>query len=339
MNGQPQSTDVMRPEFRATPATLRQMYVSMLRIRAFEERVAESLEAGEIGCPTHLCIGQEAISAGVCAALRQDDYALGNHRSHGHYLAKGGDMNAMMAELYGKKTGCSKGRGGSMHLISREVGLLGTVPMVAATIPIATGAALACSMLGEDRVAVTFFGDGATEEGVFHESLNFAALKRLPVIFVCENNVFSSHLRLHERQPVDNIFESATAHGMPGLRVDGNDVIQVYQAAVEAVARARAGLGPTLIECRTYRWRGHVGPRWDLDVGIRDQAELSAWMAKCPIRRLEKVLLAEDLLVEPDLSEIRRRVQQEVEGAVAFARNSPFPAADELMEHVFFTRL
>lgn len=311
------------------------MWVSMVRIRLFEERVAELLEQQEIRCPTHLYIGQEAVAVGVCAALQREDYLFGTHRSHGHYLAKGGQMSLMMAELLGKKTGCSGGRGGSMHLLAPEVGILGTVPMVAATIPIAVGAALASVMRGGDRVAVSFFGDGATEEGVFHEALNFASLRRLPVIFVCENNLFSSHLRLLERQPADNICQSAQAHAMPGISIDGNDVIQVFATAEEAVARARQGKGPTLIECRTYRWRGHVGPSWDLEVGIRDQAEVDAWVARCPIRLLETQLSEEGLATEAEKDQVYRRVRQEVEESVSFARESRLPDPAELTEHVF----
>ncbi len=242
-----------REEALVDQALLWEMYRSMMRIRIAEESIAELLENKEIGCPTHLYTGQEAIAVGVCAALTKDDYILGGHRSHGHYLAKGGDVRRLMAELYGKVSGCARGRGGSMHLVAPEVGLLGTVPLVAATIPIAVGAALACKLRGEQRVSVSFFGDGATEEGHFHESLNLAAVHRLPVIFVCENNLYSSHMHISERRAKDNIYKSGEAHGMPGLSLDGNDVVAVYRATVEAVHRARKGEGPTLLECRTYR--------------------------------------------------------------------------------------
>ena len=192
-------------------------------------------------------------------------------------------MNKMMAELYGKETGCSHGRGGSMHLLAQEVGILGTVPMVGATIPMAVGSALVSSIKKDEKVSVAFFGDGATEEGVFHEALNFASLKKLPVIFVCENNLYSSHLRIEDRRSEDNIYKSAETHGMEGVVVDGNNTLSVYLAAMNAVNRARSGLGPTLIECKTYRWRGHVGPSWDLNVNIRDKEELDAWMQRDPI--------------------------------------------------------
>lgn len=316
--------------------TFRSLHLTMLRIRIFEERAADLLEAGEIRCPTHLYIGQEAVAAGVCAPLRPDDYIFGNHRSHGHYLAKGGDMSALMAELYCKATGCAGGRGGSMHLFAGKVGLLGTVPMVGATIPIAVGAALAGVMQVTDRVAVAFFGDGATEEGLFHEALNFAALKKLPVIFVCENNFYSSHLPLHERRPGDMLNRLAEPYGITSIRVDGNDVTAVYQAGEEAVRRARSGDGPTFLECRTYRWRGHVGPKWDLDKGgIREEGELQAWIAKCPIQKVEKLLIEEGIVSPAELADVRARVADEVDAAIRFARESPYPAGEDMPRHVF----
>ena len=321
------------PRSITTPILL-SAHAMMVRIRRFEERVAELLEQNIIKCPTHLYIGQEAIATGVCAALKTDDYVWGNHRSHGHYLAKGGDMKLLMAEMYGKKTGCSGGRGGSMHLIATDIGILGTVPMVGATIPIAVGAALGAVLQQRNRVSVAFFGDGATEEGSFHESLNFASLNNLPVLFVCENNLFSSHLPIKDRRPSDNIYESALAHAMPGVRIDGNNFAEVFSTTKAAVERARAGDGPTLIECRTYRWRGHVGPKWDLDVGIRDEAELATWMAHCPIKQIEKSLLDDGILNQTELAKIYADASNEVEEAIEFADSSPFPDPSELMDHV-----
>src|SRR5437016_2308922 len=255
-------------------ATMRSPFATMLLIRTVEERLAELLVEREIRCPTHLYTGQEAVATGVCATLRRDDYVFGGHRSHGHYLAKRGDLKAMIAELYGKRTGCSRGRGGSMHLVAPEVGILGTVPIVAATIPLAAGTALASTIRRDGRVSVSFFGDGAVEEGTFHESMNLAASRKLPVVFICENNLYSSHLELLERRAKDNIVETAAAHGMPGEVVDGNDAVAVWAAATRAVARARGGVGPTLLECRTYRWHGHVGPSLDMDVGVQRKDEL-----------------------------------------------------------------
>jgi len=317
------------------PATLmRSMYVTILRIRLFEERVADLVEAGEIKTPCHLYIGQEAIATGVCAALGRKDYVWGGHRSHGHYLAKGGDLRAMMAELYSKATGCSRGRGGSMHLIAPEVGILGTVPLVAGTIPLAVGSALASKLRGDHRVAVSFFGDGATDEGHLHESMNLAALYRLPVIFVCENNFYSSHMHLLEHRAEDNIYKLGEAHGMPAVRLDGNDVIAVYRATVDAVNRARNRAGPMLLECRTYRWRGHVGPAWDLDVGVKRKDELEEWLPKDPIARV-RAFLVETSMRQEEFDRIEQEIRSELEEAVVFARESPYPDEGELLDHVF----
>jgi len=308
----------------------------MLRIRIVEETIAALLEQNEIRCPTHLYTGQEAIAVGVCAALTKEDYILGGHRSHGHYLAKGGDLRALMAELYGKATGCSGGRGGSMHLVATEVGLLGTVPLVAATIPIAVGVALASQLRGDQKVSVSFFGDGATEEGHFHESLNFAALYKLPVIFVCENNSYSSHLHLCERRAVETLYQFGEVHGVTSARLDGNDLLAVYRAALEAAHRARNGGGPTLLECLTYRWRGHVGPALDLDVGVKRRDELKDWLPKDPVARAHTRLI--DMGASPaDLDQIEREVREEVLRSVIFARQSPYPEESELMDHVFFS--
>jgi len=317
------------------PEVLVSMYVEMLRIREVEERLAEMVSKGEVRCPTHLYTGQEAVAVGVCKALRNDDYAFGNHRSHGHYLAKGGDLKQMVAEILGKKTGCSKGRGGSMHLVAPEVGLMGTSAMVGSSIPLAVGAAIAFAMQATQRVAVTFFGDGATDEGVFCESLNLAALRKAPVIFVCENNLYSTHMHIRDRKPADNIPDIANAHCVPAIRIDGNDVCAVYKAAREAVQDARQGKGPTLIECRTYRWRGHVGPSYDLDKGLRSKEELDEWMARCPIKLLEARLMSNALLTEAEVCRLRTEVGDEVDAAVAWARKSPMPAESELADYVF----
>lgn len=313
---------------------MRGLYRTMLRIRMFEDRVADLVEASEIKCPCHLYVGQEAVAAGVCAVLEPADYVFGGHRSHGHYLAKGGDLRAIMAEIFGKETGCSRGRGGSMHLVAPEVGILGTVPIVAATIPMAVGAALASALRGDSRVSVSFFGDGAVEEGTFHESLNLAAARRLPVVFVCENNFYSSHLQLLERRAADNIVQSADAHGTTGVRVDGNDVAAVRSAAVAAVSRARQGDGPTLIEARTYRWRGHVGASYDFDVGVTRRGDLAEWHKKDPIGRAERWLRDRDVAGEW-FEETRRSLSEEIEDAVAAARHAPYPREEELSRYVF----
>jgi TPP-dependent pyruvate/acetoin dehydrogenase alpha subunit len=309
----------------------------MVLIRAVEDRIGELVLAGEIKTPCHLSIGQEAIPAGVCAALQPDDSLWGGHRSHGHYLAKGGDLRAMMAEIFGKATGCARGRGGSMHLVDTAQGVFGTVPLVAATIPLAVGAALSAKLRRTGQVAVAFFGDGATDEGHFHESLNLAALYRLPVLFVCENNFYSTHLTMKERRAKDNIVESADLHGLSGERVDGNDVMAVRGAADQAVQRARAGEGPTLLECRTYRWRGHVGPAADLEVGEDRRRELDEWRQRDPIARCRKRLRAQGLSPE-QFESLEAAVRDEVEEAVSFARRSPAPDESELLHHVYVSR-
>lgn len=309
----------------------------MQRIRMAEERIGELVASREVRTPCHLSIGQEAIPVGVCAALNEDDTVWGGHRSHGHYLAKGGDLNAMMAEIFGKTTGCARGRGGSMHLVAPAQGIFGTVPLVAATIPMAVGAALSAKLRGTDQVAVAFFGDGATDEGHFHESLNLAALYRLPVLFVCENNLYSTHLTLKERRVKDNIVESAAFHGLAGVVVDGNDVTAVYRAAHQAVHSARSGEGPTLLECRTYRWRGHVGPAADLDVGADRRRELDEWQRRDPIAQCRALLGT--CRVPPEVLEgLRAKVFEEIEVAVTFARQSPDPDESELLQHVYTAR-
>ena len=311
------------------------MYRSMLRIRRFEEAIADCASAKEFKGPTHLYIGQEAVAVGVCAALRRDDYVFGGHRSHGHYLAKGGNLRQLAAEIIVRETGCSKGRGGSMHLTAPEVGLLGTSALVGGGMGPGVGTALASVLQRKDRVTAIFFGDGAIEEGVFSESLNFAALKKLPVIFVCENNLYASHLPLHVRQPQSELYKHAEPYGIPGLRVDGNDVLAVYDSACEAVARARAGQGPTLLEYMTYRWRGHVGPSYDLEYNIRTKEEVESWMARDPIKRHGERLASQAVLSAEEQARIDTSVTEEVAAAIDFARESPFPAVEGLLDHVY----
>ncbi len=315
------------------PLLLR-MYTTMMRIRTFEEQVAALVETGEVKTPCHLYIGQEAVATGVCATLERTDTVWGGHRSHGHYLAKGGDLRAMMAEIFGKSTGCSGGRGGSMHLVAPDVGILGTVPIVAATVPLAVGAALAAKLRGEAAVSVAFFGDGTVEEGHVHESMNLAARYRLPVIFVCENNLYASHMHLLERRVRDNLHEAGNFHGISGKREDGNDVLAVYEGALKAVDRARNGGGPAFLECRTFRWRGHVGPSWDMDVGLKRGGELKEWLAKDPIARARNRLI-ELGTSEAAFEEIVDSAKEEIEQAMAYARQSPSPGASDVLEHVF----
>jgi len=314
---------------------LRKMYITMLRIRIFEEKVGDLVSEKEIICPCHLYIGQEGVATGVCAALGKDDYVFSTHRSHGHYLAKGGDLKQLMAELFCRTTGCSKGKGGSMHVISPEVGFLGSSAIVGGTIPLAVGVALGISLQNKNNVCVAFFGDGATHEGVFYESLNFASLKKLPVIFVCENNLYSTHMPISKCLADTKIYKKAEIFNMPGYQIDGNNIIEVFRTAKRAVEFARQGDGPTLLECLTYRWRGHVGPNLDLDKGLRSKEELDYWMNRCPIKGLEVFLLEQNLLSESEKIKFICQIQEEIEDAIRFAKESPFPDRSELTKDVF----
>ena len=322
--------------FNLPKETYRSLFEMMLRIRMVEEKITELYPEQEMRCPVHLCIGQEAIAAGVCANLSRNDYVLSGHRSHGHYLAKGGNLKAMMAELYGKVTGCSKGKGGSMHLVDLSVGFLGATPIVGSTIPIAVGTAFGSVMLNEQRVTVVFFGDAAVEEGVFHESINFAMLKKLPVVFVCENNLYSVYSPLSVRQPEGReIFWLAKGHGMESYQGDGNDVIQVYKLAEQAIGKARQGNGPTFLEFKTYRWREHCGPYYDNDLGYRTESEFQKWKQRCPIERLKERLLGDRVLCNQDIKRMVSNLEVEIEDAVAFAKESPFPEGQLLLEDIY----
>lgn len=314
---------------------LKSMYTTMLRIRKFEERVADLLLDDDIKCPTHLYIGQEAIAVGVCANLQKEDYVFSTHRSHGHYIAKGGDLKSLAAELYCRRTGCSKGKGGSMHVVAPEVGFMGSSSIVGGSIPLAVGTALASKIRKDNGVSVTFFGDGASDEGVFHESLNFASIRKLPVIFVCENNLYSTHLRLNRRQPMDDIYKKAEVYLIPGVQVDGNNVLEVYKAAQEAVRHARSGNGPTLIECMTYRWRAHVGPWLDLDFSFRTREEVESWIQKCPIKKFREYLINQEILTELEELQISEKIDKEIEESLDFAKQSFFPDKLELLDEVY----
>jgi len=304
---------------------------SMLLIRRVEERIAEGIVSGEILCPCHLYIGQEAVAVGVCAALWVDDFVFSTHRSHGHYLAKGGHVDALVSEAYCRESGCSGGWGGSMHIVDPAVGLPGSSAIVAGTIPLAVGAALAFATRKEDRVSVAFFGDGATNEGVLYESMNFAALRSLPVLFVCENNLYSTHLPIDKCLADTDIAKKATAFGVPAVKVDGNDVLAVAKAARAVIDCARTGGGPSFIECLTYRWRGHVGPNYDVEKGLRTRGELDAWMRRCPIKELEDRLLRQDSATADDIAAVRKDVEETVAHAIERARASRFPTGTQLL--------
>jgi len=311
--------------------TLRALHRDLIRIRMIEERVAALYAQQEMRCPVHLSIGQEAVAVGVCASLRRSDRVMSGHRSHGHYLAKGGSLNAMLAEMYGRVTGCTSGKGGSMHLLDLDAGFFGAVPIVGSTIPIAVGAAWGGRLRGEDRVVVTFFGDAAAEEGVFHESLNFAQLKRLPVVFVCENNLYSVYSPLSVRQPEGTrLFNVAAGHGVESACGDGNDVVEVYTMARAAVERARRGDGPTFLEFSTYRWLEHCGPLYDNDLGYRSPAEFEAWKRKCPVERFESLLTQAGVITTEERARMREDIDREIDEALAFARSSPFPDSSQM---------
>lgn len=308
---------------------------SMLRIRRIEEALALRYAEQEMRCPMHLCIGQEAIAVGVCAALSANDVMFSNHRAHGHYLAKGGNLNAMVAELYGRSTGCCGGRGGSMHLIDLEVGFLGATPIVGGTIPLAVGAAWAASLKEENRVSVVFFGDGCFEEGVVHESLNFAALYKLPVIFVCENNGFAVYTRLEERQPNRPIYRLAEAHGMAAYAGNGNDVEEVLSIAKTAVENARQGKGPQFLELSTYRWREHCGPDFDDALNYRSAPEIENGLKDCPIAKFAARLEQRSPSTPADIERFEAEIHEEISAAFTFALSSPKPTSTDAGERIY----
>ncbi len=303
------------------------LYKKMLQIRVVETAIAQHYAEQEMRCPVHLSIGQEAAEAGACAALQTRDYVLSGHRSHGHYLAKGGDLKAMMAEIYGKATGCAGGKGGSMHLVDIAAGFLGAAPIVGSTIPIATGVALAAQMRKEDRVVMVFLGDGATETGAFYESVNFAALKNLPIVFLVENNFYSVYSPMSVRQKGEQrITDIARAHGMDAQTADGNDLDLVYQISLAAVDKARRGDGPSLLEFVTYRWREHCGPSFDNDIGYRSEAEYLGWKDRDPVAAYERKLMDLGQASAEDIAQITTAMQLEAAAAIAFAKASPWPA-------------
>ena len=302
-----------------------QIYRTMLRIRLFEERVDELVLKGQIHGTTHLYIGMEAVAVGVCSALLPQDYITSTHRGHGHCIAKGADLGRMMAELLGRETGYCKGKGGSMHIADLEQGNLGATGIVGSGIPVATGAALAVQMRKESRVVACFFGDGAANSGAFHESLNLAAIWRLPVVFICENNQYAMSGSAREMFPIPKIAERAAAYGIPGVTVDGNDILAVHAAVVDAVTRARRGDGPTFLICETYRWKGHS--RSDAN-RYRTKEEIAAWQARCPIARLRAHLEGKGILDAQTAAVIERDVEEELAKAIQFAQDSPIPTLE-----------
>lgn len=311
------------------------LFREMLRIRLVEEAIADRYAAWEMRCPVHLSIGQEAVAVGISAALRPDDMVISNHRSHAHYLAKGGDLRRMLAELHGKETGCARGRGGSMHLIDRSVGMIGALPIVAGSIPIGVGVALASRRAGHDRVVVIYVGDAAIEEGVFHESANFASLEKLPVLFVCENNQFSVYTPLATRQPDRPLRHLAEAHGIRTFTGDGNDARAVRDLAADALTSVRSGAGPAFIELPTYRWREHCGPGYDDDLGYRPAVDVAAWRERCPVAQERRRLTGDGLLSAALEADLTNAVAGEIDEAFAFALASPLPAPATASAYVY----
>jgi pyruvate dehydrogenase E1 component alpha subunit len=311
------------------------LYKKMIEIRLFEEKIQDLYARGSIPGSVHLYIGQEAVAAGVCAHLEKEDYITSTHRGHGHLIAKGADLRYMMAELFGRKTGYCKGKGGSMHIADFDLGILGSNGIAGGGIPIAVGAALSSKMRGTDQVTICFFGDGASNNGTFHESLNFASVHRLPVVFICENNLYGISVSQKQHQAIKDISIRSVAYNMPGMTIDGNDVLAVYQTSGKAIHLARGGEGPTLVECKTYRWRGHYEGDPNQGRRYRTLEEIQAWMKKCPIKRFEAKLVKEKVLNKKKMMAIWKEVEKKIEEAVAFANQSPFPDPNDIFEDVY----
>jgi pyruvate dehydrogenase E1 component alpha subunit len=315
-----------------TKDKLVEMCKRMLEIRFFEEKVFDLYAQNLVSGTIHLYLGEEAVAVGVCSILRKDDYITSTHRGHGHCIAKGAELKRTMAEILGKKTGYCKGKGGSMHIADFSIGMLGATAVVGAGLPIAVGAGLSAKLRKTDQVVACFFGEGASNQGTFHESINMASTWKLPVIFVCENNLYAMGTRQSTVMAIENVADRAVAYGIPGVVVDGNDVLAVYEATQRAVERARKGEGPTLIECKTYRHKGHsrVDP-----AKYRPKEEVEEWLAKDPIKRFKEKLLQTNTLTESEIQQIEKEVSDEIEEAVKFAMESPYPAPEEALEDVY----
>ena len=314
---------------------LEKMYELMVKIRKFEEKVVDIFARGFMPGLAHLYVGEEAVAVGACSNLSKDDYISSTHRGHGHCIAKGGDVKRMMAEIFGKRTGYCKGKGGSMHIADLDIGILGATGIVGGGIPIAVGAALSARLRKTSQVVVSFFGDGASNQGTFHESLNLASVRNLPIVFVCENNLYAISTSQSKAQAIKDIAKRAVAYNMPGNVADGNDVLDVYEKVAEAVKRARRGQGPSLVECKTYRWRGHHEGDPKRGIRYRSMNEVGEWEKKCPIARFKRYLLNEGLFKEAELKLIEDGIVREIEEAVEFANQGPFPDPEEILEDLF----
>ena len=318
----------MMAEFEEDGETMQRLYRALRLIRRVEEEIVRIYPSDKIKSPVHLSIGQEAIAIGVCDVLRPDDVVSATYRGHAAYIAKGGDLRAMFAALYGKADGCAGGKAGSMHLIDMNRNILGASAVVGATIPIALGYALAIRRRGEDRIVVAFFGDGATEEGVFHESLNFAALRKLPVLFVCENNQFAIHQPLEKRWATNRLCARVETYGIPAEHIHDSSVESIREQCETAIADMREGGGPAFLECVTYRWREHVGPGEDYDAGFRDRATLDVWRGK------DELVHIGANLDDVTRARIEAEIEAQIADAIAFAERSPFPPPSDLHRNV-----
>ncbi len=316
-----------------SPDVQREMLRQMQTIRVFEERASADYHAGKIYGVVHCYIGEEAVAVGVCTALEKGDQIISTHRGHGHCIAKGADLNRMMAELYGRATGYCKGKGGSMHIADFGIGMLGANGIVAGGLGIVTGAGLAAQMDGKGRVAVSFFGDGASNAGPLHECLNIAAAWKLPMVYVCENNLYAAQTAAAATHAMPDIAGRAAGYGIPGVIVDGNDIFAVHQAAARAVERARRGEGPTLIECKTFRWRAHTERKGQPD--FRTEDEIAAWKKKDPIARLVDLMKAQGALTDDSWKQLQGEVQGAIDASVAFAEASPFPTPESALEDMY----
>jgi len=312
-------------------------YTKMVKIRKFEERTSTLYAEGVIPGLLHLYIGEEAVAVGICGNLKKEDFVVSTHRGHGHCIAKGGDIKKMFAELLARKTGYSKGRGGSMHMVIPEIGVVGSSGIVGAGIPIATGLGLASDVKQSGQVVACFFGDGASNTGTFHEAVNMAAAWKLPVIFVCENNLYGISVPFKKVSLIENVADRACGYGIPGVIVDGMDVIAVYKAAHQAVNRAREGKGPTLLECKTYRFRGHFEGDPKRGCTYRSENELKNWEEKGPIKNLKTILLDKKFLTTEEIEDIDKQCDEEIENAAEFAKNSPHPSKEEVLEYLYAT--
>lgn len=311
------------------------LFKSMLRIRMVEEKLASLYSEQEMRCPMHLCIGQEAIAVGVSHALTKEDKVFSNHRAHGHYLAKGGDLLAMIAELYGRDIGCCGGRGGSMHMIDQSVGFMGSTPIVGGTVPLAVGSAWASKLMNDSLVTIVYFGDGCFEEGVLHESMNFAALHHLPVLFVCENNDFSVYTKLELRQPKRPIYKIAEAHSIKSQKADGNDIELVYKISNNVVAEIRNGSGPQFLEFSAYRWREHCGPDFDDHLNYRTHEEVEVGKKACPVARYQEQLLKNGDLTDQMIGEVSEKIEIEISQVFQKAKAARFPDFIDAMKHQY----